>query len=44
MTLSIDIVLYLIAAILFGLGGFNVPAAVKWESLAFMVLTISLIV
>lgn len=39
---TIDIVLYIVAAVLFGLGGFNVPAAVKWESLAFMVLAISL--
>lgn len=42
--MGIDTVLYVGAAVLFGLGGFNVPAAVKWESLAFMVLTISLIV
>lgn len=44
MTLSIDIVLYLVAAILFGLDGFRVPAAVNWVSLGFMVLAISLIV
>lgn len=41
---AIDLVLYIVAAVLFGLGGFKVPAAVTWESLAFMVLTISLIV
>lgn len=44
MTLSIDIVLYLISAVLFGLDGFRVPAAVNWVSLGFMVLVISLIV
>lgn len=44
MTLGIDLVLYVIAAVLFGLAGFNVPAAVRWQDLAFMVLTISLIV
>lgn len=44
MTLSIDIVLYLIAAVLFGLDGFKVPAAVNWTALAFCVLVISLIV
>jgi hypothetical protein len=44
MAAGIDLVLYVIAAVLFGLGGFNVPAAVKWESLAFMALTLSLIV
>jgi hypothetical protein len=44
MTLSIDIVLYAVAAILFGLDGFKVPAAVSWTAMAFCVLTISLIV
>lgn len=44
MTLSIDIVLYLVAAILFGLDGFRVPAAVNWVSLGFCALAISLIV
>ena len=44
MTLSIDLILYLIAAVLFGLDGFKVPAAVNWVSLGFMVLAISLIV
>lgn len=43
MALSIDIVLYVIAAVLFGLAGFNVPASVRWEPLAFCVLVISLI-
>lgn len=44
MVLSIDLVLYIIAAVLFGLAGFNVPARVRWEWLAAMVLVISLIV
>jgi hypothetical protein len=44
MTLSIDLVLYVVAAVLFGLDGFRVPAAVNWVSLGFMVLVISLIV
>lgn len=44
MTLSMDLVLYLVSAVLFGLAGFNVPAAVRWEWLAFCVLVISLIV
>ena len=44
MTLSIDIILYLIAAVLFGLAGFNVPASVRWEPLGFMVLALSLVI
>lgn len=44
MVLNIDVVLYLIAAVLFGLDGFRVPAAVNWVSLGFMVLVLSLIV
>lgn len=44
MVLSIDLVLYVIAAVLFGLAGFNVAASVRWEPLAWMVLVISLIV
>lgn len=41
---SIDFILYLVAAVLFGLAGFNVPAAVRWEWLAFCVLALSLVV
>ena len=41
---NIDLVLYLIATVLFGLAGFNVPAAVRWEWLAFAVLALSLVV
>jgi hypothetical protein len=44
MVLSIDLVLYVVAAVLFGLDGFRVPAAVNWVSLGFMALVISLIV
>ena len=44
MVLSIDLILYVVAAVLFGLDGFRVPAAVNWVSLGFMVLVISLIV
>lgn len=40
---NIDIILYIIAAVLFGLAGFNVPAAVRWEWLAFCVLALSLL-
>lgn len=41
--LSIDLVLYLVAALLFCLAGFNVPARVRWEWLAAAVLVVSLI-
>lgn len=52
MALSIDILLYLIAAILFGLAGFDVQVSsqgekrtsIGWQWLAFMVLVVSLIV
>jgi hypothetical protein len=45
MSLSIDLVLYIIAAILMGLAGFSVPAGrANWMCLSFMVLIISLIV
>ena len=43
MTLSVDLILYIIAAVLFALAGFNVPASVRWDALAFGVLTLSLI-
>jgi hypothetical protein len=42
--MNIDIILYIIATILFGLAGFNVPAAVRWEWLAAALLTLSLVV
>lgn len=41
---NIDLILYIVAAVLFGLDGFRVPAAVNWVSLGFMVLAISLVV
>jgi len=41
---NIDLVLYIVAVILFGLAGFNVPATVRWEWLAFAVLTVTLAV
>lgn len=44
MTVGIDLFFYIAAAILFGLAGFNVPAAVRWEWLAFCVLVLSLVV
>jgi len=44
MTLSIDLVLYVVAAVLFALAGFRVQAAVSWEWLAFAVLVVTLIV
>ena len=45
MTLSIDIVLYIIAAVLMALAGFNVPTTrVNWQALSFLALIISLIV
>ena len=40
---SIDLVLAIIAAILFFLAGFNVPAAVRWEWLAFGLLALTLV-
>jgi hypothetical protein len=43
MVLSIDVVLYLVATILFGLDGFRVPAAVNWVSLGFCALALSLV-
>lgn len=41
---NIDMVLYIIAVVLFGLAGFNVKAAVRWEWLAFCVLALSLVI
>jgi hypothetical protein len=40
--LNIKLILYIAAIVLFALAGFNVPAAVRWEWLAFSVLTITL--
>ena len=44
MVLSIDLVLYIVAAVLFGLDGFRVPAAVNWVSLGFCALALSLVI
>lgn len=38
------LVLYIIACVLFSLAGFAVPAKVRWEWLAFAVLTLTLII
>ncbi len=41
---SIDLILAIVACILFFLAGFNVPAAVRWEWLAAAVLTLTLVI
>jgi len=41
---GVDLILYIIAFVLFCLAGFNVPAAVRWEWLGAAVLVLSLVV